>query len=73
MNYGTPENLIIAGLYYLLTGGLCFFSIFGVYVLIRFARNTLLALVISLVFSLFFLTILSESHQTLSKIISFGA
>jgi hypothetical protein len=59
---------IIAGFYYALTGLLCFFSIFGVYVLIRHGQSKITALIVSLVYGFFFLTILSQSYGTLNLI-----
>lgn len=65
MDLSNPANLVITALYYLLSGILTFFSIFAVYVLTRYGRNTLLALVISLLYGFFFLKILTDSYQTL--------
>ena len=45
MNLSSPQNLLIAALYYALVGLLTFFSIFGVYVLIRYGKSIPLALI----------------------------
>jgi len=70
MNLSTPSNLIIAGVYYVLVGLLTFFSIFAVYILIRYGRSRPLALSIAVVYCFFFLKILGESHKILNSILS---
>ncbi len=62
-------NLLIATVYYILAGGLVFFSAFGVYVLIRYGEKRTLSLLVALFFSFFFLTILAQSYGTLQTII----
>lgn len=68
MDLSNPANLIIAVIYYAFTGVLALFSLFGIYVLMRYGKSTLLALVISLFFCLFFLTILANSYQSLQSL-----
>jgi hypothetical protein len=70
MNLSNPANLLIAGIYYVLVAGLSFFSLFGVYILVRYGRSTPLAVTIALVYSFFFLKILLESYQSLSFVLS---
>jgi hypothetical protein len=64
------NNLLISGVYYVLIAVLSFFSIFGVYILIRYGKTTPLAITIAVVYSVFFLKVLMESYQTLQRIIS---
>lgn len=68
MDLSNPTSLLIAGAYYLITGILTFFSLFGVYILMRYGKSTLLALFVSLFYSLFFLTILAHSYQALQSL-----
>lgn len=69
MDLSNPANLLIAGIYYLLVGVLSFFSIFAVYVLIRYGKSTLLTLLVSLLYTFFFLKILAESYSSLNAIL----
>ncbi len=68
MDFSNPGNLIITGIYYILTVLITFFSIFGVYVLLRYGQNRTLSFVISIVYSVFFLILLQQSHSTLQSI-----
>jgi hypothetical protein len=70
MDISNPANLLIAGIYYVLVILLSFFSIFGLYILIRYGKSTPFALTVAIVYSLFFLKILSESYQTLNGLLS---
>ena len=70
MDLSNPINLLIAGFYYVLTGVLTFFAVFGVYILIRFGRSRAFALCVSLVFSFIFLNILAVSYQTLQNLLT---
>ena len=70
MNLSNPTNLLIAGIYYILAGIITFFSVFGVYILIRYGKSTPLALTIALLYSFIFLEILNQSYQTLQSITS---
>lgn len=69
MNLSTPSNLLIAGIYFVLIGFLIFFALFGVYVLVRYGQSRGMALLGSLIFALFFLTILGNSYQALLQIL----
>ncbi len=62
------NNLLISGVYYTLVAVISFFSVFGVYILIRYGKSTPLAVTIAVVYSVFFLKILLESYNTLSNI-----
>lgn len=64
MNFSDPVTLVIASFYFLISGVLTFFSIIAVYVLIRYGRNTLLTLVISLIYIFFFVKLLADSYKT---------
>ena len=70
MNLSNPTNLLIASLYYVLAGILTFFSIFGVYILIRYGKSTPFALSVALMFSFIFLKILAETYQTLQTLLT---
>lgn len=70
MDLSNPINLITVIVYYSLVGIISFFSIFGVYVLIRYGKSTPLALSVAILYSFFFLKILAESYLTLQTIIS---
>ncbi|MDE2311556.1 MAG: hypothetical protein KGJ93_00495 [Patescibacteria group bacterium] len=65
MNLSDPNNLLIAGVYYVITGGLVLFSLFGIYVLLRYGKSTLLAFAVSVFYAFIFLAILSQSYQSL--------
>ncbi len=62
-------NLIISSIYYILIVIMVFFSLFGIYVLIRYGEKRSLALIISLLFSIFFLGVLAQSYSTLQSIV----
>ena len=68
MNLSNPTNLLIAGIYYILAGLITFFSIFGVYILIRYGKSTPLALTIAILYGFIFLQILNQSYQTLQSV-----
>ena len=68
MDLSNPASLLLAGIYYIITGLLIFFSIFSVYVLNRHGESKLTALAVSLLYSVFFLTILAQSFNTLQSI-----
>ncbi len=69
MNLSPIANLIVQGAYYILVGLMAFFGAFGVYVLMRYGEKQLLSLIVSLLFSLFFLVILTRSYAALQNII----
>lgn len=62
-------NLLIAGIYYVLVILMAFFSIFGVYVLIHYGEKRGLALIVGLLYSFFFLSVLAQSYSSLQNII----
>jgi len=62
-------NLIIAGVYYVLAVIITFFSLFGVYVLLRYGQSRAFSLVVTVIYSVLFLIILERSHLLLSNII----
>lgn len=70
MDTTSPANLLIAGIYYVLAGVLTFFSIFGVYILIRYGKSKTTSLAIAVIYSIIYLKILAESYGTLRAIIS---
>ena len=65
MNTSDPFRLIVSGIYYLAVAILVFFSIFSIYVLLRYGRNRTAGLVICVVYAAFFLTILEQSYRIL--------
>lgn len=70
MNLSSPTNLLIAGIYYVLVGVLTFFSVFGVYILIRYGKSTPLAFTVAVVYGFLFLTILAQSYSTLNNLLA---
>ncbi len=68
MDPSNPVNLLIAGIYYVVAGIMAFFSIFAVYILIRYGQSKLLSLAIGVIYGFFFLTILAQSFHTLKSI-----
>ena len=69
MNLSNPANLIIACIYYVLAGVLTFFSIFGIYILIRYGKSTPFTLTVALLYGFIFLQILNQSYQTLQSVL----
>lgn len=69
MDFSSPANLLIAGIYYILAAILAFFSVFGIYTLIRYGKSTILALTVSIIYCFLFLIILSTSYKTLQRIL----
>lgn len=70
MDLSNPVNLLIAGVYWALTGMLIFFSIFSVYILVRYGKHRILTLLISIIYALIFLKIFSGSYSALKQLIS---
>lgn len=69
MDLSSPTNLLIAGVYFFIIVVISFFSIFGVYVLVRYAQSRMLAIGVSLLYGFFYLTILSASYGSLQQIL----
>ncbi|MEK7617991.1 MAG: hypothetical protein AAB410_02495 [Patescibacteria group bacterium] len=69
MNFSLFANMVIGGIYYVLAAVMVFLAAFGIYVLIKYGEKRGLSLVVALVFSFFFLTILAQSHSTLQNIV----
>jgi hypothetical protein len=70
MDSSNATNLLISGIYYIFVGIMGFFSLFGVYILIRYGKSIIFSLVLAVVFSIFFLQILAASHATLHTLLS---
>jgi len=70
MNPTSVNNLLIMGAYYVIVGLMAFFSLFGVYILIRYGRSTLFAAAVGILYAFFFLQILAESYATLHTLLS---
>lgn len=68
MNPQSPATLLVTGIYYALVLVLSVFSIFGVYLLIRYGRSRSLSLSIALAYSIFFLVLLSQSYSLLQSL-----
>ena len=66
----SPNNLLIASLYYIFTVLITFFSIFSIYLLIRYGRSIIFAITGSLIYTILFLKILSDSYQLLHILLS---
>ncbi len=69
MNLNDPTNLLVAGIYYLGAGVLSLFSIFGVYLLMRYGKSTLLSFTVSVFYIFIFLSILGSSYQSLQTLL----
>lgn len=65
MDTSNPISLIISSLYYVIVIVLSFFSLFSVYILLRYGRNRSVSLAVCLIFALFYLTILQHSYSLL--------
>ena len=68
MNNST--NLVVEGIYYILTALMALFSVFGIYILVRYGRTLAFALALGIIYGLFFLIILSQSYQTLKLLLN---
>ena len=68
MNLSSPANLLIAAIYYILTAFLSLFSVFAVYIFIRYGKSSLLTLIVSLLYAFFFIKILAGSYLTLNSL-----
>ncbi len=69
MNLTNFPNIIIGGVYYIIVGIMVFFSLFGVYILNRYGESKILALFVSAIYIVFFLTILTQSHNNLQNLL----
>jgi hypothetical protein len=69
MNLSNPANLLIAALYFIVVVVLIFFALFGVYILNRYGQSRAAALLGTVIFALFFLTVLNNSYHTLSQLL----
>lgn len=70
MNFPPPLSLIISSVYYLITILMAVFSLFGIYLLIRYGRSLPLSITLAAVYSLFFLILFFQSHTTLINLLS---
>jgi hypothetical protein len=70
MDFSNFNNLLTAGVYYVLVAILIFFSVFSVYILIRYGKSIILSVIGSVLFALLFLAILNNSYNILQSIIS---
>lgn len=70
MDSSNASNLLISGIYYIFVGLMAFFSLFGVYILIRYGKSIIFSLVLAIVYSIFFLQILAASHATLQSLLA---
>lgn len=61
--------LILQVVYYIAIGVLAIFGLFGVYLLAAHGRSRILSLTVSLIYILFFLTMLGASEATLHSIV----
>ncbi len=68
MDTSNPTNILIASLYYLFTVVIAFFSIFSVYVLLRYGKSWTLSLTLSITYSVLFLIMLQLSYRTLQSL-----
>ena len=70
MTPSTPQNLLILGIYYVVVGIIGLFSLFGVYILIRYGKSKIFAFVLAILYAFFFLQILAGSYLTLHTLLS---
>ena len=66
--FTNPVFLITAGFYLLAVLAFLFFSLFAVYILIRYGKSRNVALAASLCYGIFFIILLSTSLNSLSKL-----
>ena len=69
MTFNQTLILIIAGLYYVIAGIFLLFSLFTVYIFLRYGRTRTITLVTAIIYALFFISILSVSLATLQSVI----
>jgi hypothetical protein len=69
MTFNQTLILIIAGLYYVIAGIFLLFSLFTVYIFLRYGRTRTITLATSIIYALFFISILSVSLATLQSVI----
>ena len=62
--------LLISGIYYVFVFFISLFSVFAVYLFIRYGRSIIIALAGSVIYSIIFLKLLSDSYQLLHTLIS---
>ncbi len=65
MNPANITTIIVSIAYYVIVGFLALFSFFAVYILMRYARNKIWGAIACLIYALFFLTLLQQSHAAL--------
>jgi hypothetical protein len=65
----TPANLLISGIFYVVVGIMGFFSLFGIYILMRYGKSVIFSLALAILYAIFFLQILAESYATLHTIL----
>lgn len=68
MPFNQTISLLTAGLYYIIAGIFLFFSLFTVYILLRYGRSRTIALTVSAAYSIFFLGVLSVSFISLQSL-----
>jgi len=66
---GDTNNLLISGLYYIFIFFISLFSIFAVYLLVRYGRSIIISLLGSLLYVFVFLTILNQAHQIFKTLV----
>jgi hypothetical protein len=70
VDFSNPLNIILAVFYFAIILGLSFFSIFGIYILVRYAQSRVVALVVAGLYIFFYLTILAKSYSLFTGITS---
>ncbi len=63
-------KILIAAVYYIALGLIGFFSVFGIYILLRYGKSRTFAFVVSLCYALIFLSFLTSSQTLLSQILN---
>lgn len=59
---------VVTIIYYVVVGALSLLSFFSVYILMRYGRNVAVTVIISVLYAIFFLTILGISYRILQTL-----
>lgn len=65
MDFSNPVNILIYSIYTIAVATLTFFSLFGIFILIRNGQNRILSFTISILYIVLYLILLSSSYALL--------
>lgn len=68
MDFGSLLKLTVSIFYYVLVGAMALLSLFAIYILVRYGKTPLISLAVSIVYIIFFLTILGGSFAALQAL-----